>query len=124
MSVAPTILVVDDDEDIREMLGYVLERFHLRVVDAGNGADALAIAHDTSGLSLVLLDLRMPGMSGVDVLENLKRDPETTEIPVVVLSGDRDARATAASLGAAGCLVKPVTTDALMREVSRFVPVN
>jgi len=119
----PTILVVDDDDDIREMMSYVLEQHRLRVVDAGSGAEALDKAHDTSGLSLVLLDLRMPGMSGADVLETMKRDPELTTVPVVVISGDRDAPATAASLGASGCLIKPVTTKALLREISRFVSV-
>lgn len=116
-----TILVVDDDDDIREMLSYVLEQHKLHVIDAGSGAEALDKAHDATDLSLVLLDLRMPGMSGADVLVRMKSDPTLTTVPVVVISGDRDAPTTAASLGAEGCLIKPVTTKALIREVSRFV---
>ena len=119
----PTILIVDDDEDIREILSYVLQRRHLHVLDAGSGSEAIDMAQNAADLALVLLDLRMPGLSGADVLTIMKRDPDLTGVPVVVISGDRDARSTAAALGAAGCLIKPVSTAALLHEVSRFVDV-
>ncbi len=117
------VLVVDDDADIREMLVFVLENNHLRVIDAGRGDDALAKARLNPDLSLILLDLRMPGMSGAEVLDRLKHDPALVSLPVIVLSGDRDAQRTATSLGAEGCLMKPISIPALMREVARFVPV-
>ncbi|MDB4957230.1 MAG: Two-component response regulator [Myxococcales bacterium] len=117
-----TILIADDDSDIREMLSYILERHHMHVVGAADGTQALARARDTADLVLVLLDLRMPGLSGAEVIEEMRHDPALAKIPVVVLSGDRSARDTARSLGAAGCLAKPFEVSELMREVHRFVP--
>ena len=117
-----TILVADDDSDIREMLALVLEMRHHRVVDAADGLQAVATARATAGLSLILLDLMMPGMSGVEVMKTIKADPALAAIPVVVLSGDRRARETALALGAAGFLPKPIELADLLREVHRFVP--
>ena len=120
----PTVLIADDDADIREMLSIVLQIHHLVTVEAGDGKEALDIALRTPGLALVLLDLMMPGMSGADFLEAARREPDLARIPVLVLSGDRRALETASALGAAGCLIKPVELDDLMREIARFVPVN
>ena len=120
----PTVLVADDDADIREMLSIVLEMNHVRVIGAGDGREVLDRAKDTPDLALVLLDLMMPGMNGAEVLRLMRRDPALAKIPVVVLSGDRSARETASTFGAAGCLMKPIELDDLMKEVRRFVSLS
>lgn len=117
-----TVLVVDDDPDILEIVTIVLELYNVPAVTASDGIEALAALRGSPDLGLVLLDLMMPRMSGVDVLAEMKRDPALAEMPVVVISGNYVEQAVLA-MGAADYLVKPLDVDVLMRVVSRFVPV-
>ena len=121
MPLDDTILIVDDDADIREVLRIVLEIDHLTVLEASDGTEALARVRETPGIALVLLDLMMPDMNGADVLRVMKHDPELAAIPVVLLSGDRHAQSIAQELHADGCIVKPVDLAVLLREVRRFM---
>lgn len=116
-----TVLVADDDPDIREVLALVLEADHVPVVEAADGVEALARVRQTPGIALVLLDLMMPNMNGADVLRVMKQDPELAAIPILLLSGDRHARNIAQELHADGCIVKPVDLPVLLHEVRRFV---
>jgi chemosensory pili system protein ChpA (sensor histidine kinase/response regulator) len=116
-----TILIVDDDADIREVLTLVLDLDGRPVIEASDGIEALARIRQTSGIALVLLDLMMPNMNGADVLRVMKHDPQLASIPVLLLSGDRHAQDIAEELGADGCLGKPVDLPVLLREVHRFV---
>ena len=84
--------------------------------------EALAALRGSPDLGLVILDLMMPRMSGVDVLAEMRRDPALAAMPVVVISGNYIEQAVLA-MGAADYLVKPLDVDVLMRVVSRFVPV-
>ena len=79
------ILVVDDDEDIRESLVFVLEAEGFEVATAAGGEEALALL-DVDRPSLVLLDLMMPSVSGWDVLERMRAQPRLAKIPVCVIS--------------------------------------
>ena len=116
-----TILIVDDDADIREVLTLVLEMDHLPVLEASDGTEALARVRETPGIALVLLDLMMPNMNGADVLRVMKHDPALADIPVLLLSGDRHAQSIAQELRADGCIVKPVDLPVLLREVRRLI---
>lgn len=116
-----TVLIVDDDPDIRAVIALVLEAAHVPVLQASDGAEALARVRETPGIALVLLDLMMPNMNGADVLRVMKHDPELAGVPVLLLSGDRHARTIAQELQADGCIVKPVELAVLLREVHRFV---
>ncbi len=102
-----TVLIVDDEAINRELLGNILEKEY-RVVFASNGKEALEIIHrDKDILSLVLLDLLMPELSGFDVLKNLKEDGLITELPVVVLTSEKSSEIESLRLGAADFLTKP-----------------
>jgi CheY-like chemotaxis protein len=102
------VLVVDDDPLIREVLTTVLDLEELRVSTAPDGASALAmVAHDRP--DVVICDVMMPGMDGLEVCRRLKADPATATIPVVLLTA-RDRPEDHEAGAAAGCdayLTKP-----------------
>lgn len=118
-----TVLVVDDDPDILEIVTIVLGLYDVPAVTASDGIEALAAMRGSTELGLVLLDLMMPQMSGVDVLAEMKRDPVLVTLPVVVISGNYDTEQAVLAMGADEYLLKPLDVDVLMRIVSRFVPV-
>ncbi len=109
------ILVVDDDERIRELLTLYLERDGYRPVEAIDGAAALRAA-GTSRFDLVLLDVMLPGIDGLEVCRQLR---ETTDTPIVLLtarSGDSD-KIVGLDLGADDYIVKPFSPRELMARV-------
>lgn len=82
----PTILLVNDDADVRSAFAYGLERSGFRVLEAENGQDAVELAR-IHHPDLVLMDLDMPILDGWAAAERLRGDPATTEIPIIALSG-------------------------------------
>lgn len=82
-----TVVVVDDDPDVRDTVRLLLEVRGYRVLSAGNGHEALALLAAQGAPGLILLDLRMPLMSGEQLLGELQRHPLLREVPVVVVSG-------------------------------------
>lgn len=114
------VLVADDDEDIRALVGLVLEDEGLRTFGASDGVDAIEQlkAHPTAGL--VLLDIMMPRMDGTEVVSAMRRDENLQGIPIVIFSGDNRARELAAAARVDGVLVKPVDLDKLLGMVRSF----
>ncbi len=113
-------MVVDDDDDIREAIALLLQGAGYDTLEARSGRDALRKLRDGGDVAVILLDLRMPDMSGTDVVQELKGDPTLARIPVVVMSGDNAACATATGLGADACLVKPFELKTLLATAARF----
>lgn len=120
MSSPGPILVVDDDPSIREMLVLILETRGFDVRQAADGMKALERAR-AEPPSLILLDLMMPGMDGVAMVEELHRDPELARIPIVVLSGDSTACDRTAPLQIHRCLIKPIELDELVELAEQYV---
>jgi CheY-like chemotaxis protein len=89
MGDAHTILIVDDDEDIREALRDALDRGREHICVAHNGADALVVLRSVQ-VDLVILDLAMPGMCGREFLERRAADPRLATLPVIVVTALRD----------------------------------
>jgi two-component system, chemotaxis family, chemotaxis protein CheY len=115
------ILIVEDDDDIRESLGLLLSLEGYAVESAANGVDALGML-DRPGAErpkLILLDLMMPVMNGIEFHQELRRRPALSGLPVVVLSGDPSVDQKAATMGVAGALRKPVEGDRLIEVVRR-----
>jgi CheY-like chemotaxis protein len=108
-----TVLLVDDDPVIRMMYGLGLERAGYKVVGAKDGQAALDLASSVKP-DLILLDVRMPDLDGIEVLKRLAADGIAERIPVVMLSNFNDAAmvTNAMSLGATQYLVKIETTPA------------
>ena len=115
---APLVLVIEDEADARELAARALTRAGFSVQGVGGGEAGLALARAKTP-ALVLLDIFLPDRSGWRVLQSLKRDPKTSDIPVVVLSVNED-RAHALALGAAEHIVKPADRDMLAATVMRF----
>ena len=104
---AKTILVIDDNRLSREINSSTLESAGYKTITAGEGNEGLRILK-TGKIDLIVLDLIMPGLDGFGFLGVCKNDPQTKDIPVIVLTG-RDSPEeieTVKKLGAADCLVK------------------
>lgn len=114
------ILIVDDHEQMREVLLEILQGEEHTVREASDGATALALARERPP-DIVFLDLRMPGMDGMDVLRALQDDPATQRARVVILTarGDRDRQA-GLDLGAVEYFVKPFSPVAVLELVERL----
>jgi CheY-like chemotaxis protein len=114
-----SVLVVDDDADVRELLAAVLKSEGYDVLTAENGAAALSVLRDTLP-DLIVLDLMMPVMNGWEFRETQRAYPEYASIPVVCLSGHHAAHAHATALGIIECIQKPLDVDYLVEVVRRL----
>lgn len=117
-----TILIIEDEDDIRTFASRVLELEGYRVLQAGDGDEGLRLARGNQ-VALVLLDLRLPGRDGWAVLSQMKDDPELSSIPVVVFTASagvpQQSRALAG--GAADYLVKPLSATSLRKSIARVL---
>lgn len=118
-----SVLVIEDEADIRNFAFRVLELEGYRVLQAGDGDEGLRLAKRNRKLSMVLLDLRLPGRDGWLVLREMKSDPKLSTIPVMVFSASAAAwqRKRALGMGAAGYLTKPVDAASLKHAVASTV---
>ncbi|HWQ67676.1 MAG TPA: PAS domain S-box protein [Methanospirillum sp.] len=109
MTNKPIILCVDDEDDIRRLIGDILSDLGYEVLSVPSGEDALVMLEKHPDIDLILLDLMMPGLSGFDVLEIIRKNPETAEIPVIILSAQSQmsGKKEAFTGGANDYLVKP-----------------
>ncbi|RME32990.1 MAG: response regulator, partial [Thermoflexia bacterium] len=118
------ILVVDDDRDNLALMREVLRRYGFSVQTTGQGKRALQIARETHP-ALILLDLKLRDVDGYQVLRNLKSDPRTQDIPVVIMSGsvtDEELKQQRAlAMGAVQFLTKPLNIEAFIREITAIV---
>jgi two-component system, cell cycle response regulator DivK len=117
-SVAPLVLVVDDDARNRKLARDVLRAAGLRTIEAASGAESLALAN-THLPDLVLLDLRLPDMAGTEVARRLHAGARTATIRVVALSASRDTgqEERLLAVGFAGYLEKPIDVSAFPSQV-------
>lgn len=119
------MLLVEDTADLREMWRLTLDAAGFDVVEACNGAEAVTLAY-TSHPDLVVMDLWMPVMDGVEAIRRLKSDPTTAAVPIVALTAESGA-AIALRAKAAGCddfRAKPITPDDLLHVIRRLVAVT
>lgn len=116
------VLVIDDDPDIREALRMILDVYGFRVRTTGDPHQVLAQLGREELPAVILLDMRMPELSGEEFLAELTRLGLRGRIPVVVLSGDTTARAAARSAGANDFLAKPVEVEELLATLARHSP--
>ncbi len=115
-----TVLLVDDNDDARDAVAFLIEQDGLRVVQARNGREALRQL--TAGLrpSLILLDLLMPQLDGWAFRGEQRALPGAEDIPVVIYSASPTVANDADELGAAGWLQKPLDFDRLLELVYRL----
>ena len=116
---AKSVLVVDDNPDLREALTFVLEAEGYTVTAASDGREALERLKGELLPRVILLDLAMPNMDGRAFRQHQLEDPRLARIPVVVCSGERGGRDAALVLGANGYIAKPMDVDAVLRALER-----
>lgn len=114
----PKILVAEDERDIRELIGFTLRFAGFDVVLASNGIEAVDVAPQEQP-DLIILDVRMPKMTGYEACRLLKEDPTTSEIPIVFLSakGQEGEIEQGLASGAVEYIVKPFAPDELTEQV-------
>lgn len=105
---AKCVLVVDDDDDLRDAMHYLLSKRGYAVETAANGREGLAALEAGLRPCVILLDLKMPVMDGFAMRRALLDDPRFADIPVIFISGAADAVRRSDELGAAAVLTKPV----------------
>jgi len=117
------VLAVDDDiinlKLIKSMLlktGKVKE-----VVEAKNGSDAIGVLKSREDIDLILLDIIMPIMNGIEVLKVVRADDTLRQLPIIVLTTDETKKAEALDHGANGFLTKPIRQDELLKQISNMI---
>jgi CheY-like chemotaxis protein len=116
---SPSVMVVDDDDDIREVAKLLLEGEGHRVTTAADGLEAWRQLEAGESPSVILLDLMMPRMDGEQFIHMLRASARSG-IPVVIMSGHSAASVMARELKAHACLTKPIEIDDLLETVRRF----
>jgi CheY-like chemotaxis protein len=113
------ILIVEDDPQVARLIALVLQRNGHRSELVSEGQTALQRAKESKPI-LIFADLSIKGMGGEALCSALKRQPETKDIPFIVISGDRDIAEKARICGADGYMGKPFEFDDLIRLVNRY----
>jgi two-component system alkaline phosphatase synthesis response regulator PhoP len=122
MPTPATILAVDDEPELAELMRYHLSRAGHEVRTAANGWEAISQVR-THRPALILLDLMLPDLDGFGVCEILRRDPLTATIPIVIVSAwsSPDSRYLGLELGALDYLTKPFSPQELVERVNRLL---
>jgi two-component system KDP operon response regulator KdpE len=116
----PLVLVVDDDPDALDFVDMVLSRAYYDVMTVASGREALEWAHDHRP-DLIVLDIEMPRMNGVELVMRLRIDPVLASVPIVLYSGDPNLAIRAEMLQTEGCLSKPCTSHRMLDEIARVL---
>ena len=116
------VLVVDDEPNIVLSLEFLMEQAGFEVVTAEDGEQALARVNDSQP-DLLLLDISLPGISGFDVLERLRSEEATAQLPIIMLTAHgRDVeREKGMALGADDYITKPFSTQSLVEKVKALL---
>ena len=119
------VLVVEDDPDIRQLVELRLRGLGHRVVSAASGAEALSVIAERGAPEVVVLDVAMPGMTGLEVLRTLRADPEHAHLPAIFLSARVRPEDIAAgeALGVI-YLTKPFVVSALAKAIEKALAVT
>jgi CheY-like chemotaxis protein len=116
----PTVLVVDDDGDLLQVLGEVIEGEGFRAVTAKSGEQALELLNAGETPCVILLDLKMPGMGGEEFRRRQLANPRFSGIPVIGFTGLANGEADARRLALASFLRKPVKLHHLLEAIAHY----
>ena len=112
------ILIVEDDAEVRDVLKLALSPHHF-VIEASNAIEGVK-RHESENLDLILTDLSMPGMSGVELIKQIRKTDEI--IPILAISGINSQLRLADQAGADASLMKPFTLSQLLQTVEQLLP--
>ena len=113
-----TVLIVDDEPDIRELIRFALEESSYRVLEAGHADEARKLLVEQP--DLVLLDWMLPGRSGLELAEQLKQNPKTRSMPIIMISarGEEEDRVKGLDTGADDYITKPFSPREMVARVN------
>jgi CheY-like chemotaxis protein len=116
------ILLVEDNNEVRELLALFMKRLGYKVFEATTGVEAIDLA-STVHPDLIMMDLRLPEMNGTEATASLKANPSTRDIPLLVItaSGATTDRRRALDAGAAEILLKPIDVTTLSNVLRRYL---
>lgn len=116
------IMIVDDSKTIRQQVSFTLQKGGYEVVEAEDGKDGLAKLQANPDIAMVISDVNMPNMNGLEMVEAMKGDAKTATVPVVMLTteGATELIDRAKKAGAKGWLVKPFKPDQLVAAVTKL----
>jgi len=122
---SPAIMVVDDSPSVRRLMGFSLSEANYRVVEASNGEEALAM-FDQENVSMVITDLNMPKMDGLQLIRELRGGRASRFMPIVLLTGESEDehRQRGKEAGASAWLNKPFKPQQLLQMVRMVMPTN
>jgi len=117
------ILIVDDSESIRSLLKFNLESNGFSTAVAKDGVEALANLHQDNNFNLVLTDLHMPIMNGLELIENIRKDADFKFLPILFLTTETnlEMKQKAKDAGATGWIVKPFEQQKLINTIRRVL---
>ena len=116
------IMIVDDSKTIRQQVSFTLQQGGYEVIEAEDGKDGLAKLQANPDIAMVISDVNMPNMNGLEMVEAMKLDAKTSAVPVVMLTteGATELIDRAKKAGAKGWLVKPFKPDQLVAAVTKL----
>jgi two-component system chemotaxis response regulator CheY len=116
------ILIVDDSKTIRQQVSFTLTKGGYSVVEAEDGIDGIAKLKAESDIAMIISDVNMPNMNGIEMVEHIHADPELSKVPIVMLTTDGSAELInrAKASGAKGWLVKPFKPEQLIAIVAKL----
>jgi two-component system, chemotaxis family, chemotaxis protein CheY len=116
------ILTADDSSSVRQMVAFTLKGAGYSVVEAADGKDALTKAN-SDAVNMVVTDLNMPNMNGIDLIKALRADPKYKFIPIIMLTTESQAtrKQEGKSAGATGWIVKPFKPEQLLAVVKKVL---
>ena len=118
-AIVPTILVVDDDPNVSDLLCRFLTRQGMKVLVASNGPQCLETVQNSPSIDAIVLDVMMPGMDGLQVSAALKQMDHTRGIPIILLTarGDEKTRVAGMHLGVSAFMTKPASGRDLLAQI-------
>lgn len=117
------VLAVDDDMINLKLLKSMLKKSGKvkEVIEAGNGSDAIGQLKSRDDIDLILLDIIMPIMGGIDMLKVVRADNNLRQVPIIVLTTDETKKVEALECGANGFLMKPIRLDDLLKKMATVI---
>lgn len=117
------VLAVDDDLiNLKLLKSMLLKTGKVKeVIEAKNGSDAIGVLKSRDDIDLILLDIIMPIMNGIEVLKVVRADDSLRQLPIIVLTTDETKKAEALDYGANGFLTKPIRNDELIKQMSQMI---
>jgi len=117
------VLAVDDDIiNLKLLKSMLMKSGHVKeVIEAKNGSDAIGELKSRDDIDLILLDIIMPIMGGIEMLKVVRADDNLRQVPIIVLTTDETKKSDALDYGANGFLIKPIRNDDLIRQMATVI---